>query len=184
MTLEEFYYVSQIVAVIAIFASLIFVGLQLRQNSEQIKANTRSIKASAAFEGTHSWATTNEQVMGMSDDMVRLAGEAYDPGKTWDDFPVIDRTRLALSHRAIFQKLEGLYFLHKFGSLDTGIWESRLRWAAGCIKLPFWRQWWEYEKAQSLWSAEFVAVIEKARDATHVVPWDMSALHGATASPS
>jgi hypothetical protein len=33
MTLEEVYYVSQIVAVIAIFGSLIFVGVQLRQNT-------------------------------------------------------------------------------------------------------------------------------------------------------
>jgi hypothetical protein len=33
MTLEEIYFISQIVAVIAIFGSLIFVGVQLRQNT-------------------------------------------------------------------------------------------------------------------------------------------------------
>lgn len=33
MTLEELYYVSQIVAVVMIFASLVFVGIQLRQNT-------------------------------------------------------------------------------------------------------------------------------------------------------
>jgi hypothetical protein len=30
MTFEEFYYISQIVAVVGIFTSLIFVGLQIR----------------------------------------------------------------------------------------------------------------------------------------------------------
>jgi len=32
MTLEELAYVSQIIGVAAIFASLVFVGLQIRQN--------------------------------------------------------------------------------------------------------------------------------------------------------
>ena len=47
MTLEELSSISQIIGVVAVFVSLIFVGVQVRQNSEQIKANTRSIKASA-----------------------------------------------------------------------------------------------------------------------------------------
>ena len=182
MTLEELYYVSQIVAVIAIFASLIFVGVQVRQNSEQIKANTRSIKASAAFEGTHSWATTNETIAAnWADNLLLTALATYDPKKTWNDFSDVDRARVTLLQRGLFQKLEGLYFLYKYGNLDKAIWEVRLSWAAGCIKLPFYRQWWEFEKTQNIWSGEFVAVIEKARDTTHVVPWDVSALHGVDA---
>ena len=38
MTLEEIYYISQIVAVIAIFCSLIFVGLQMRQSARNQRA--------------------------------------------------------------------------------------------------------------------------------------------------
>lgn len=185
MTLEEIYYISQIVAVVGIFASLIFVGIQLRQNSEQIKANTRSIKASAAFEGTHSWATTNETfAANWSDNLLLTVLATYDPKKTWNDFSDVDRSRSALVHRALFQKLEGLYFLFKYGNLDKAIWEARLNWAAGCIKLPFYRQWWEFEKTQGVWSGEFVAVIEKARDTSLVVPWDVSALHGVDALPA
>lgn len=184
MTLEELYYISQIVAVIAIFASLIFVGVQVRQNSEQIKANTRSIKAAAAFEGTHSWATTNEMIVAdVSDAFLLMAIATYDPGKSWNDFVEADRARVTLAQRALFQKLEGLYFLYKYGNLDKAIWEARLSWAAGVIKLPFYRQWWAFEKTQNIWSGEFVAVIEKARDTTHVVPWDVSALHGVDALP-
>jgi len=175
VTLEELAYVSQIVGVVAVFASLIFVGVQVRQNSEQIKANTRSIKASAAFEGTHSWASTNEVVASdWSDEALLTAIATYDPGKTWNDFSEIDRARNTLLQRALFQKLEGLYFLHKYGNLDKAIWEARLSWAAGAVKLPFYRQWWAFEKTQNIWSAEFIAVVETARDATSVVPWDSS----------
>lgn len=38
MTLETIYYIGQTVAVIGILASLIFVGIQIRQNTEQSKA--------------------------------------------------------------------------------------------------------------------------------------------------
>jgi hypothetical protein len=38
MTLEELYYVSQIVAVIAIFGSLVYVAIQTRQNSRMMRA--------------------------------------------------------------------------------------------------------------------------------------------------
>ena len=85
-------------------------------------------------------------------------------------------------NQALFQKLEGLYFLYKYGNLDKAIWEARSSWAAGVIKLPFYRHWWAFEKTQNIWSAEFVAVIETARDTTNVVPWDVSALHGNLAS--
>ncbi len=185
MTLEELAYISQIIGVVAVFASLIFVGVQVRQNSEQIKANTRSIKASAAFEGTHSWASTNEMVVAdVSDDVLLTAISTYDPGKTWSDFSEIDRARNTLLQRALFQKLEGLYFLHKYGNLDKAIWDARLSWAAGVVKLPFYRQWWEFEKTQNIWSGEFVAVIETARDTSTVMPWDAAAFQKDGASTS
>ncbi len=156
---------------------------QVRQNSEQIKANTRSIKASAAFEGTHSWASTNEMIVAdLSDEFLLMAISTYDPGKTWNDFSEVHRARVTLSQRALFQKLEGLYFLHKYGNLDKAIWDARSSWAAGVIKLPFYRQWWDFEKTQNIWSGEFVAVIEAARDASTVVPWDTAAFHNDGAS--
>lgn len=178
MTLEELYYISQIVAVIAIFASLIFVGVQVRQNSDQIKANTRSIKASAGFEATHSWATFNEQLFGTSDEILLLIPKMYDHSKSWDDFTEAERLRIQVGQRALFQKLEGMYFLYRYGSLDKAIWESRRDWAAGAIKSPFVRHWWELEKSQSIYSGEFVSVIEAACAGSTVLPWHPSANHG------
>lgn len=48
MTLEAIYYISQIVAVLAVLASLIFVGIQIRQNTEQARRNEEATKAAAA----------------------------------------------------------------------------------------------------------------------------------------
>ena len=43
MSLENFYYVSQIIAAVAIFPSLIFVGLQLRQADKNQQASKSSV---------------------------------------------------------------------------------------------------------------------------------------------
>lgn len=163
MTLESIYYIGQTLAVVAILVSLIFVGIQIRQN-------TRALKATAGFEASHSWAMSNESLLLWdTQDMARTL-EAYDPNKTWDDFEEADRIRIIIAFRGLFQKLEGQYFLYKYGSLDGSLWEGRRDWAAGLIKLPFFQEWWAFEKTQKVWSHEFVTVIETAIDSSSVVP--------------
>jgi len=71
MTLEDFYFISQIIAALGIMASLIFVGLQVRQSTRQAKADAvqavhdnlsawymhaaeTPFKAEAGFKGLHS----------------------------------------------------------------------------------------------------------------------------------
>ncbi|GAB5480625.1 MAG: hypothetical protein Pars92KO_03820 [Parasphingorhabdus sp.] len=70
MTLEDFYFISQIAAAVGIMASLIFVGLQVRQSTRQAKADAvqavhdnlsawymsaadTPFKAEAGFKGLH-----------------------------------------------------------------------------------------------------------------------------------
>jgi hypothetical protein len=54
MTLESIYFISQIVAVIAILASLIFVGLQVRQST----AATKAAAAQAVHNNFAGWYTS------------------------------------------------------------------------------------------------------------------------------
>lgn len=51
MTLEQIYYIAEIIGAIAIIASLIYVGKQLRQNTQAIQAAARQ----AAVEGDNQW---------------------------------------------------------------------------------------------------------------------------------
>ena len=53
MTLEELYYISQIVAAVAIFASLVYVAIQTRQNS-------RLMRAKAAWDAQTAIAEIND----------------------------------------------------------------------------------------------------------------------------
>lgn len=55
MSLEDFYFVSQIAAAVGIMLSLIFVGLQIRQNTAQSKADA----AESAHRGLIEWLNGN-----------------------------------------------------------------------------------------------------------------------------
>ena len=184
MTLEDINYIAQTVAAFAVVGSLIYLAIQTRHATEQTRLNTQALKASAGFAATHSWGEFNEVSMSVPDEKIGLVLAAYDVGKTWEDFSDVERFWVAIAHRALFMKLEGQYFLLKYGSLDTAIWEKRRDWAAGLIKLPFFRQWWLFDKAQNIWTDEFIAAIEAARDASTVVPWDMSSEKGASQPPA
>lgn len=60
MTLEDFYFISQIIAALGIILSLIFVGLQIRQSTKQAKADA----ADTAHRNFTDWyeSITPEQV--------------------------------------------------------------------------------------------------------------------------
>ena len=130
--------------------------------AKQINANTRSMKANAGFQATHSWAEYNQNNTLLSDDQLSSLAETYDSSASWNETPQNERTRAAVSTRALFQKLEGQFFLYKYGNLDEGLWGARSSWAAGLIKIPFYTMWWDIEKKQRIYSEEFIAVIESA----------------------
>lgn len=170
MTLEDINYIAQTVAAVAVVGSLIYLAIQTRQANEQTRLNTQALKAKAGFDATHSWATLLENALDLPGDRMALIMEA-NAGKPWEEFSDPDRFWLAVLHRSLFGKLEGQYFLFKYGSLDPELWEKRRDWAAGLINVPFYGQWWVHEKAMNAWTDEFVAAIEAARDASTIVPW-------------
>ena len=101
----------------------------------------------------------------MTDDQIINVNRAYG-GNGWESFSEVERARLGLLMRVLFQKLEGQYFLFKYGNLDAGLWESRSSWAAGVIQTNFYHRWWDIEKKQRVYSTEFVAVLEATEPTT------------------
>ena len=147
--------IGEIIGALAVVISIVYLAIQIR-------ANTRATKASASFDATHSWAVSNELATSLDDNLVLAAVRSYRVEFDQDDLSEVESVRLAIFHRSLFQKLEGQYFLFKFGYLDPKIWEKRSRWAAGLVRLPFWQRWWEVEKQESVYTDEFIAAIESA----------------------
>jgi len=146
---------GELIGAVAVVVSVVYL-------SAQIRANTRATRASASFDATHSWALSNELVHQMSDEILAAFQRSMNPNVHPDTFTEIERIRMALHIRALFQKLEGQYYLFIHGLLEPDVWANRSTWASGLIRLPVWQDWWQTEIEEHIYSPAFVKAIESA----------------------
>lgn len=155
--------IAEVVGAVAVVVSLVYLAVQVR-------SNTRALRASSSFDTAHSWASLNEQIVSMlagdsrfqSGDesrLVKVSAMFYGTDTKSEDLTDTDRVLMSYLHRALFQKLEGQYFLYELGYLDEAIWCARRDWARGIIELPMIKNWWDGEVQASIYSREFVAAI-------------------------
>ena len=131
MTLEAIYYVSQIVAVIGIFASLIFVGLQVRQN-------TKAIKATSHHAITDSFNAINNLIL--SDPKVaRIMRLTLAGSEEFNEDERISSNYMLLANMRIF---ETLYYQYKNGTLDKQLFDAELKTLKWVVGLPGFLAWW------------------------------------------
>ena len=155
--------IGEIIGALAVVVSILYLSIQIR-------SNTRATKASASFDATHSWALSNEQAHQMSAEDIADLNASYDVDADPNVLSEVGRFRVEAFHRALFQKLEGQYFLYKYGYLEPDLWRKRSAWAHGVIVLPFYKNWWAYELKQSVYSDEFVEAVMSAESVKVSVP--------------
>jgi len=131
MTLETLYYLSQILAVLAILASLIFVGVQIIQN-------TRAIKATSHHAITDSFNHLNT-TLATNPELARI----WDAGnKGIENLKPEELTAyhsLLLGYVRVF---ETLFFQSQTGTMARELWEAERRVLQFMFALPGVQQWW------------------------------------------
>jgi hypothetical protein len=155
MSIAELGALGEFVSSIAVVVSIVYLSIQIR-------SNTRTTRASATFDGLHSWAQFNEQASFQPDDWHELILKALASATNEDDFTDPEWSRITMGFRAIMQKLEGQYYLYKYGLMEPDIWEKRSRVARGMIESPLMWQWWKHEQPHETFSDEFVKAVEDA----------------------
>ena len=131
MTLETLYYLSQIVAVVGIFASLIFVGLQVRQN-------TKAIRATSHHAITDSFNAINNLIL--SDPKVaRIMRLTMAGSEEMDEDERVSANYMLLANMRIF---ETLYYQYKNGTLDKKLFDAELKSLKWVVTLPGFLAWW------------------------------------------
>ncbi len=134
MTLEEFNYIAEIIASIAVIASLLYVALEVRQN-------TRGIKLSAGNYAAEQARTVFYR---------SLAPETREiVYKAWQDpesVTGIDRFSFFGLMHDHFCGLENVYYQHRDGAIDPGLWTGLVRRAGFELSLPGVRYFWNQRK--------------------------------------
>lgn len=147
LTLENIYYVSQIGASIAVFASVIFLAYQIRENTTVIRAN-------ASKDAEVGWAEVNFRLASLEE---RGAfARSFDPEVQLADFSDDEKVVLFFFGRSLLQRFESEYFQFSGGLLNAEKWHAHRRWCASWLKHPVWQEFWANERLQILYTQSFL----------------------------
>lgn len=147
--------IGEVIGALAVVVSILYLAIQVR-------ANTRIEKARASFDATHSWAATTDMLFQLPEETLHTITKAFDPECDPESLSEEQYQRMTFLWRAIGQKLEGQYYLYKYGFLEPDIWHKRSSILKGVIELPFGAVWWLGEIDAATFSDEFVAAIKEA----------------------
>lgn len=127
MELQQLYYIGELVGVTALVASLIFVGLQMRQNAKGLQAN-------AAANMVSNW---QEVMLSISRDAT-LSRDiiAVNTASSADDFTAEQAVRYLAFLSAGLKNTEYSYYRYLAGELDEGLWQASETGALAMFNTP------------------------------------------------
>ena len=145
---------GEFVGAIAIVVTLIYLAIQIRQN-------TASVKASAY----QTWVSNNIHINNAVpadlrkgiQDSAQLSAES--------------EAAFALWNHGIFQLWQATDYLYQMGAVDQALWQSEISRAAGHLSNPGVRQWWDAGGRTQL-TPRFVALVESTHSGIAVYQWD------------
>lgn len=161
MNFAELALIGEFLGGIGVLATLIFLTLEIRNNSRILIANAKT-------SGMNSFAEFNEMLAtdgvlpGLLDRV--LSGEQLDSFKSEDQF------RITLAFRALIQRIEAQYFQYSDGLVDEAFWNLRRTWLKSVLALPNLAGWWALESKSVQFSDEFVANINTAPNRISIGP--------------
>ena len=146
----------EVIGIFGIIASLIFVGLQMKQTQEIALADTYNDRASQAIDGQSASVGTPQHFSAMakiySDQRDQLTAEEY----------------VALEHElTIFLTIfENNHFQYEMGFLPEEHWQKNLKDIECRMTEPFFSTIAEFWNARGSFRAVLDAAIERGRNAT------------------
>ena len=150
---------GQFVGAIAIVVTLVYVAIQLKQN-------TASVRASAY----QSWVLANVDInvalSSPAQSRMVLKGNLDPTGLTEES-----AVGYLMIHLAMFQMAQSTDYLYRSGSLDRELWESEMNRVALLLSFPGVRQMWE-AGAKTQLTARFAQLLESTQSTARYVHWD------------
>jgi len=135
MTLEDFYFISQIAAALGIMASLIFVGLQVRQSTRQAKADA----AQAVHDNFANWYLSFAENPHLADIGAKGLGGL--------DKLTPEETMLMVTNLlAVISYTQSAFYKWREGDLDDELWKSWERSSLSYLDTKGGKEVWEIRK--------------------------------------
>lgn len=147
MNLEDIYFLSQILAAVAVVGSLVFVGLQLRQGDRTQRALMHQAIISRTMD-------LNARLIDPT--ITALLVKARDPAASWNASEI---WQLRAMIRVLLLHVEDMDWQRRAAMLDASVFENVLTVARALFSLPGFRICWELLKPRI--SAAEQALVER-----------------------
>jgi len=152
VTIQDVGSIGELVAAIATVATLGYLGLGIRQNTESVRLSTE-LELSKLVIDFHARVTGQP-------DLLRIWDAAADPSSLGPE----DIRRFRWLVAEWFLIYDGQYDFYRKGHLSEGSWRPKIDSCIGLLENPIVAGWWE--KRQAPLSREFREYIESIRDST------------------
>ena len=133
MNLQDLGSLGEFISGVAVVVSLVYLAVQIRQNSRESRA--------ATYQGLSSLFVSTINNVASNPELARV----YNAGlRNFDELKEeAERTQFSLSVHAAFVSFENAFYLHRYGTLEEELWakwRSQVQWyakRAGVVT------WWE-----------------------------------------
>jgi hypothetical protein len=147
VTLQDLGSLGEFVAAIATLATLVYLAVQIRQNTASVKAAAAQSILDSLSDALATGASSPEQarvlVLGQTD-YERLSED--------------ERMQFMFFLLRWFRVLEQAHHSYRLGHLDPSIWAGHVRHLEGVMQAPAFRRWWSVR--QEVFSSEFRDFVE------------------------
>ncbi len=148
MNIMELGALGEFIGAFGVIASIVYVGLQVRQNTRAVRSETRFALANSMSQAHYEIATN---------DMGRIINSSVtDPLAMSDE----DKVRWIYWYEGFFHMLEGYYHEYQEGQLSKEFMERYDGWIAGMMSLDHYRAWWESERIQNRFTDSFLNYVD------------------------
>lgn len=144
MSWEAIGAVGEILGALAVLVSLLYLAVQIRQNTASIKSST--------FQNAITSISHVSLNIGTDPDSAGIMHKAF-TGDT-ADLTEQERFRVGLLFTAMFRNYENFWFQYRSGVMEEHVWEGVRNAMLGYYRTPSVTAWWA--ERSSIFSTEFV----------------------------
>jgi hypothetical protein len=170
MSLEDIYFISQILSALALIVSLWFVGIQIRQNT----LSTQTARHQSIVQAVADWS----REVAMNTEIANLMAHG---SANFEQLDPIQRLQFSLLHVALFRNYENIFYQHAQGAIDDHVWDGWSYRMRATFALPGVRAWWSPQRDS--YSDVFRDFLEQNPLASTNAPTHL-AMRGAAADPA
>ena len=132
MTLDQLASLGEFVGGIGVIVSLVFVGIQIRQNTNSIKGQSE-LDLNQRYAELHGRAN-------VSDELPRIWDKAINNPNELSEEEIRRARWLIAEHFLIY---EGAFHLYRRGGISEETWRVKMAFMKNILENRIYREWWE-----------------------------------------